>query len=223
VGDAYAFGRWDDARRLSDEFLAETEKTGTPHYMEHAVRQFRALMAAAEDDLDRAREEATTALGMARDARDPQAVIPALITGAYVDAVAGLESEAASLFAEALEADERGIFVVGVGVATPWVADRLGLLDGLRELAAKAAPRSPWVEALDAYLAGDLARAADAYADIGALPDAAWTRLAAAERLTDAGRYAEAEQHLAQPLAFYRSVGATGYVRRGEALLRASA
>jgi hypothetical protein len=42
-------------------------------------------------------------------------------------------------------------------------------------------------------------------------------------RLVDAGRRAEAGGQLARALAFYRSVGATRYVGRAEALLPASA
>jgi hypothetical protein len=52
---------------------------------------------------------------------------------------------------------------------------------------------------------------------------AAEARLRAAEALTAEGRSAEAQVQLEQALAFYRSVGATAYVRRAEALLRASA
>ena len=51
----------------------------------------------------------------------------------------------------------------------------------------------------------------------------AYARLRAAEQLESQGRHAEAQTHLTRALAFYRSVGATAYVRRGEALLPTSA
>jgi hypothetical protein len=41
--------------------------------------------------------------------------------------------------------------------------------------------------------------------------------------LVEQGRRAEADEHLHRALAFYRSVGATRYVREGESLLAASA
>jgi len=58
---------------------------------------------------------------------------------------------------------------------------------------------------------------------MGSLPDEALARLRAAEVSAAAGRRAEADEHLQRALAFYRSVGATRYIREGEALLAASA
>jgi hypothetical protein len=51
----------------------------------------------------------------------------------------------------------------------------------------------------------------------------AFYRLRAAEQLVVEGRRAEADDQLGPALGFYRSVGATRYVREGEALLAASA
>ena len=48
-------------------------------------------------------------------------------------------------------------------------------------------------------------------------------RLRAAELLVADGRRAEADVQLQKALAFYRSVGATRYIREGEALLAATA
>ena len=48
-------------------------------------------------------------------------------------------------------------------------------------------------------------------------------RLRAAEQFVAEGRRAEADVQLRPALAFYRGVGATRYVREGEALLAASA
>ena len=72
-------------------------------------------------------------------------------------------------------------------------------------------------------LAGDLRGAADVLAEIGAPPSEAFFRLRAAEALVAEGRRAEADEQLRPALAFYRGVGATRYVREGEALLAASA
>ena len=52
---------------------------------------------------------------------------------------------------------------------------------------------------------------------------AAFYHLCAAEQLVAEGRRAEADEQLRPALAFYRGVGATRYLREGEALLAASA
>ena len=73
-----------------------------------------------------------------------------------------------------------------------------------------------------AFDSGDFAGAAQRYAEIGSLPDEAYARLCEAERLVRTGRRPEADSELQHALAFWRSVGATAYVREGEALLAAA-
>jgi hypothetical protein len=68
-----------------------------------------------------------------------------------------------------------------------------------------------WAAVAGAVLAGDAATAADLLAEIGHRPAEAYARL----------RAGGAQVQTA--LAFYRSVGATRYVREAEALLAASA
>ena len=80
-----------------------------------------------------------------------------------------------------------------------------------------------WTDAAVAILDGDFERAAELFVRIGSLPDEARARLAAAEQLAADRRGAEADGQLKKALAFYRSVGATGYVREGETLLAATA
>jgi hypothetical protein len=58
---------------------------------------------------------------------------------------------------------------------------------------------------------------------MGAARSAALARLRAAEEFVKAGRRAEADDQLRRALGFFRSVGATRFVREGEALLAASA
>jgi hypothetical protein len=81
----------------------------------------------------------------------------------------------------------------------------------------------PWRSVVNALLQGDLVDVADRLGDLGLRPDEAHTRLRAARELVSAGRRAEADEQLRRALAFYRMVGATRYVREGEALLAASA
>jgi hypothetical protein len=58
---------------------------------------------------------------------------------------------------------------------------------------------------------------------LGAGPEEARARLRAVELLVRDGRRAEADVELERALAFWRSAGATAYVREGEALMAASA
>ena len=58
---------------------------------------------------------------------------------------------------------------------------------------------------------------------MGARSAAGFFHLQAATRLAGEGPRAEADTQLNEALGFYRSVGASRYVREGEALLAASA
>jgi predicted negative regulator of RcsB-dependent stress response len=77
--------------------------------------------------------------------------------------------------------------------------------------------------AADALLGGRWAEAADVYDEMGASPYAALAALRAAEWFVAQGRRAEADEQLRRALAFWRTVGATRYVREGEALLAETA
>jgi len=80
-----------------------------------------------------------------------------------------------------------------------------------------------WRAAGGALAMGDFGAAAAAYAELGLRPYEARARLHAAARLVGEGRRREADEHLGGALAFYRTVGATRYIREGEGLLAASA
>jgi hypothetical protein len=58
---------------------------------------------------------------------------------------------------------------------------------------------------------------------MGAAPFSAFADLRAAESYAAMGRRAEANEHLARSLQFWRSVGASRFVREAEALLAKSA
>jgi hypothetical protein len=58
---------------------------------------------------------------------------------------------------------------------------------------------------------------------IGSKPEEAYARLRAADALVRNGRRADADTQLQRALGFYRSVGATRFVREVEALLAATA
>ena len=68
----------------------------------------------------------------------------------------------------------------------------------------------------------DFDPAATLLEEMGALSCAALARLWASEWLVDHDRRLEARQFLVRSLAFWQSVDASGYTRRGELLLAAA-
>jgi tetratricopeptide (TPR) repeat protein len=98
--------------------------------------------------------------------------------------------------------------------ALPDFAICLDALDRADERLANEAfdQTSIWLSAAKVFVAGDYVAAADLYAKIGSLPDEADARLRSG-----------IEGEVQRALEFYRSVGATRYIREGEALLTASA
>jgi hypothetical protein len=81
----------------------------------------------------------------------------------------------------------------------------------------------PWRDGATLLLAGDYTAAAECYERLGCRPGEASVRLLAASDAAAAGRRAELDEQLGRALAFYRSVGATRFVREAEQLLPASA
>ena len=70
-----------------------------------------------------------------------------------------------------------------------------------------------------ALVSNEFGRAARLFAEGGVALAAAYARLLAGELLSAEGRRPEATVELERALDFYRSVGATRYIRRAEALL----
>ena len=77
---------------------------------------------------------------------------------------------------------------------------------------------SRWLDAARAFAAGDPARAAKLYAEIGSRPDEAAARLAAARRLLPT-RPAEGRIELERAIAFFREAGATASLDQAKELL----
>jgi hypothetical protein len=103
------------------------------------------------------------------------------------------------------------------------VLAKTGLRDEYARVLALLPRERPWADVGWALVEERYVDAADALAEIGDVASEAHARLLAAEQLVAAGRRAEADIQLEQALAFYRSVGATRYIQRGETLLAASA
>jgi thioredoxin-like negative regulator of GroEL len=149
-------------------------------------------------------------------------VLPAC---AHVFSVASERSRALPLAREFLEALRSGVGMQFAVINLPTFASAALRLDLAQELVDALADhlQTPWIETVRAYAHGDFAAAAELLHRIGAKPEEAEARLRAAEQLVAEGRRAEADEQLQQALEFYRSVGATHYVRECEALLAASA
>jgi hypothetical protein len=213
---SFASGRWDETERVATEFLAESE-AGSPHLLDASALGFRSRIRLGRDEGDAALEDASRALDAARRSRDPDHVAVALQTKAFVQSELGAIEEAAALLDELLPYT----FPLGLPEVV-LVAERVGrtaeigaIVDGL--------PKTPWKIAARATLDGRHADAANVYGEIGTLPDEAHQRLRAAQTFAGAGRREEAEDQLRRSLAFFRSVGATRYMREGEELMAASA
>ena len=220
IEHAYFGGRWHDALREADRFVAECE-AGSPHYLEANAHWIRALLRLARDEGERAAADALRADELAREAKDPQSLLPALGIHLRVELELGRLERAAALSAELLR-KHPNVAPLPPAIELAWTAERLETADAVREWIEAIVVQSAWNDAALAILDGELEKAADLFAKIGSLPDEARARLRAAERLVAAGRRAEADVQLQQALAFYRSVGATRHIREGEALLAAA-
>ena len=217
---AFDLGRWDEFVHEADEFIATCE-AGSPHYAESYARERRADVLLARDDLESAAADAARALELARPAKDPQALQPALAVQIRVDLALGRLAEARRLARELLSLLETNTTSFGI-MTLALHAETLGVADQLPAVLSRLPDRS-WTRGASAVFEGDFERAAEIAAEHAARVDEAELRLRAAEALVAKGRRADADVQLGAALAFYRSVGATRYVRQGEALLAATA
>src|SRR5215213_1544232 len=215
----YTSGGWRESLSLVDALIAESESQ-SPHYLDSVVRNLRAAIWRGRGERGRAAEDSGKALEEARRTGEAQLVGLALVGGAITGLDEG-SAEASSLAAEALGLNPL-VLTDWMVVEAAWVMRDLGFGDKYQVWLAKE-PDSPWRNAAELICAGDFARAADALAEIRNRPGEADARLRAARELVEEGRRAEADAQLNLALAFWREVGATRYVREGEALLAASA
>ena len=217
----YQLGRWDEALEAANAFIADSAVD--PHYLEAANLGNRALIALARDDTASALADTERAVELGRAARDPQSLFPSLARRAVVLFEVGELDEARAVADELFGYVDAGE-TFAYAPHAHWVVALAGL--GGRERVLEALRRmgpSPWKEAAIATAVGDYAGAAAIFEGRDVVESAAFMHLRAAEQLIGAGVRAAADVHLREALAFYRSVGATRYVREAEALLRESA
>jgi class 3 adenylate cyclase/tetratricopeptide (TPR) repeat protein len=223
VGTDWSLGRWDEAFAAANEFIAVCE-SGSPHYLEDYVRGTRASILFARGEAEAALGEFRHALVTSRTAKDQQGSTPeilALTARAYV--LLGRTDEARTVARELADGFRglSGLLQVRFGMVAAF-AEELGIAPEMRELVAAALP-GRFKDAATAELEGDFEGAAGVLADIGCATWEAEARLRAAQKLIRAGRRSEGEIQLQKALAFYRSVGATFFIERGERLLAKSA
>ncbi len=208
----YLTGAWDEALTFAEGAIA-----GEPHYMQQVGYGTRAEIRMARGDDRGAAEDAGIGLERARAIRDPQALDPALVLTAHVAGRSGDQVAAHALMDELGAPTRAASFVVRAALVCHDLHRAPFLPAGPSDDAA-----TPWAEAAVAIGSGELVRAAEILARIGARTLEADVWLRAARSAAADGRHAEAAAQLASALAFYREVGASAYVREGEALLAAA-
>jgi class 3 adenylate cyclase/tetratricopeptide (TPR) repeat protein len=224
IWDDYLQGRWDEAEGQAGAFLSNAG-TGHSRYMATAALLIRALIRFARGDSAAALEDSDAVLGLARAAADPQVLIPALAFHSHILLATNHRADPSVFLDELIE--RRQAFPSGL--VSHWVIPfvvvlkALGRAQQLEEIARNATISTRWLEAGLAYANDAFSEAADTLGDMGSRPEEAFVRLRAAEALVGAGRRAEADVQLERALAFYRSVGATAYIREAEGLFAASA
>ena len=221
----YFRGSWDLALERANAFLAEVE-SGFPHYHAPHAYVVRGLIQMGRGDVAASVGDAERAVELARAAGDPQLFQTTLLKAGIFFLEVERERRAGEIFGEVLGtlAELNQLGFAGVeSYALAWLGVTLGREAEVAVLLEREPLDTPWTRAGRAVLAGDLPGAADMLDEIGAATQAAFLRLRAAEQLVHEGRRAEADDQLSRALAFYRSVGATRYIREGEALLAASA
>jgi class 3 adenylate cyclase/tetratricopeptide (TPR) repeat protein len=217
VANQYWRGNWDKSRLLAADFMANSE-AGYPPHGEDTVLEIRARMLHARGDDEQAAPELARAVSLALASRSPDNWVPVLVCAAKISLELGRRDEAERYVIDVLEdPSHTSLNMSTVELAT--LTTELGRADELRRLL-EASPRSTlYHDATQAVLDGDHVRAADLLDQIGDVTEGAEMRLRAARAFAAGGRRAEADVQLQAALAFFRSVGATRYVREAEALL----
>jgi class 3 adenylate cyclase/tetratricopeptide (TPR) repeat protein len=221
VGNLVLGADWAEARRLTDELIASYAQSS--YWIEPQTRTFRARMLIAQGAVDQAVADADRAAELARGRQSFQDFRAPLSFRARLHAELGELEDARRTADELLEAWE----ATRSGDVDQWVLDvwfavsRTGD-DARLRAAVDAGPAVPWLAATAALIGRDFAAAGAVLDEIGAPSAAALVRLWGAEWLVEQGRRAEADALLEPSLAFWRSVGATRYLRQSEALLAAA-
>jgi hypothetical protein len=220
VTNEYFLGNWHESTRLAEAYLAESE-AGRPPQGEDTVLVMRAAMFHARGDDEQAAADLARAVSLAESSRSPQKWVATFLYAAKIAHEQGRRDEAIRYVADVVD-DQSGSFLNGGALPLAHLTTELGRAEEVRALLETWPRSSPYHDAAFAVIDGDYVRAADLLDQIGDLTESAEMRLHAARTLAAAGQRAEADVQLRAALAFFRSVGATRYVREAEALLAAA-
>jgi class 3 adenylate cyclase/tetratricopeptide (TPR) repeat protein len=223
AGYCYLLGQWDKALAVADGFLRETEAS-SPHYQGAGCRCIRALIWLARGDVEAAVAEVRSGVELARNVKDPQLLNPTLAVAARVALASGDRAGASALADELCEAWRTVVIrQPDECSAAPWVFKDLSRAAELEAVLERTGTGTPWQEAAALVASGDLAAAADLYAEIGSVPDEAYTRLRTANDLVREGLRAEADAQLQLARPLFARLKASAWHAEAEALLARSA
>ena len=188
------------------------------------VRGFRGRIREGRNDVEGALADYRRGVALARETQDPQELLPQLGAAAMAFEAHGRPEEARGLAREVVELARAYPPDAVWGLTHEFLFSRVAVEfeSELREVLDDAPPW-PWKDLAFACLDRDFVRAAEMWAEAGSPTWKARLRLRGAEELIAAGRRTEGEVELAKALAFYRTVGATFYINRGEQLLAMTA
>ena len=169
-------------------------------------------------------DEMRSAVALARQLEDPQALWPSLIGFASLARRDGLEPERLATLREVTTEIAAN---PTVGDAQEWHIELVcELVDAGCEREARAlaqrVPEGPWADACLAVLEERYVAAADILESVANQPLQAEIRTRAARRLAAQGRSAEARIQLDRARAFWASVDASAYLRDTDDLLLAA-
>ncbi|HEV8099278.1 MAG TPA: adenylate/guanylate cyclase domain-containing protein [Gaiellaceae bacterium] len=219
----YWSGRWAEAFERVNEVIEAAEE-GSPHYMDSVALYVRSAILLARGDLDAAVADARLGLKVARMTNDPQSVNPAIALEAFVEATVANKQAANAVADELLAAwGDKGMRPQQEAVDGAWALVALGRTAELQAALDHVRAQTIWHDAAGRIASGDLAGAADVYAEIGSLPTEAYARLRAAEAFARAGDRAEADRQLRLALPVFTQLGATAWAADAESLLAESA
>ena len=212
-------GDWDAAAARADAFICATSRPAAPHYLGSQCYIHRALHSAcgaARATVPTADAELGLELGAAGEGPAGRSTRPAprrRTCSSRSESGSAPWRPAEEFLAGARRTTRHRVRGRAYLHVLSWTLTAAGRGEEVCRRSG-AVHNFPWARIGVAFARGDPVGAADQCAEIGALASEAYCRLSAA-RAGDLGQ-------LEPALAFYRSVGATRYVREGESLLAAS-
>jgi class 3 adenylate cyclase/tetratricopeptide (TPR) repeat protein len=219
--DEFWLGHLDRALALAEAVLEH----GPEHYQAQVAHQVRARIRLARDDVAGALSDIEQGIELARRTNEAQAMNPNFSSAAFVLVSAGRHHEAAGLV-DAVLADMRSRKGSGLAehafLVLAMAAGELGRHTDFLDATSEISGVTPWLAAGRAYAAGDVDGTLELSERLS-VPDSAWIRLRAAALLVEHGNQRAAQSQITRALAFWRSVGATRYIREGESFLAATA